>query len=577
MAFLAKKNLFLFFSLLVVTLAFFLRFYQLGSIPSGLYPDETAIGYNAYSIVQTGKDEYGTPYPLYFRSYDDYKLPVYMYLTAGAIKLLGPTAMAVRLPSALFGIISVISLFLLVTLLSKNKWLGLLSAFLLAINPWHVYFSRTGYEVQVATACMLIGMLFFIYAVKKKYQVGSFLLSALFFLIAVYTYNLTRLLSPILFFFMLLYFGWKGNRTEKKQLIPSIIFFSLGLLPFIVTFFTLQSQEGFSTQKDALIIGNEVKADIILTRSYFASLPVLLQKLLFNYPILVAWTYLKNLISFFSTNFYFITGSNKPNQNIDGGMSMFYYFEFPLIIYGAYIGIKKRLTWLYPIYLWFIIIFLLGSLVKIVPNGTRTFPVIIPFIVFSAVGLYSCIQHIWSIKRVILKLSSILLLSAFILYSAIFYYLSYFYRMPIENARDWQSEDEKMVHYVRSIEQKYDRIIFDESTGFIYTSLLFYGTYPPEKHQKEAVYIPKGLVVGVASDGKYEFRKVDWKTDLTKPKTLIITSDKNKPENITSLNTFIYPTRPVAIYIDRKISQYPTADVAYILYESQTNNNSASL
>ena len=73
---------------LIFLLGFFIRFYHLSSVPNGLYNDETAIGYNAFSILQTGKDEYGTPMPVYFRSFDDYKLPVYIYSTALSIKAL---------------------------------------------------------------------------------------------------------------------------------------------------------------------------------------------------------------------------------------------------------------------------------------------------------------------------------------------------------------------------------------------------------------------------------------------------------------------------------------------------------
>ncbi len=66
--------------LLVVFLAtLFLHFYKLTSIPSGLNQDETSIGYNAYSVLTTGKDEYGKSYPIYFKSFGDEKLPVYIY------------------------------------------------------------------------------------------------------------------------------------------------------------------------------------------------------------------------------------------------------------------------------------------------------------------------------------------------------------------------------------------------------------------------------------------------------------------------------------------------------------------
>src|SRR3989338_5657386 len=97
----------------ILSVAFILRVYQFGSVPQGLYQDETAIGYNAYSILKTGKDEHGETYPLYFTSFGDSKLPLYIYVTAGMIKIFGLNAFAIRITSLLFGIISLVALYFL--------------------------------------------------------------------------------------------------------------------------------------------------------------------------------------------------------------------------------------------------------------------------------------------------------------------------------------------------------------------------------------------------------------------------------------------------------------------------------
>src|SRR3990167_8742234 len=78
-----------FYFIAILVLAGFLRMYRLGDIPNGLYQDETAIGYNAYSILQTGKDEYGKTFPLYFQSFGDWKLPVYIYVTVPSVAFFG--------------------------------------------------------------------------------------------------------------------------------------------------------------------------------------------------------------------------------------------------------------------------------------------------------------------------------------------------------------------------------------------------------------------------------------------------------------------------------------------------------
>ena len=84
-----KKYTFSF--LLIILLAFVLRFYRVADHPHDLYVDEVGIGYNAWSILKTGKDEYGIPHPLFFQSFNDYKLPVYIYLTSISEALFGKT------------------------------------------------------------------------------------------------------------------------------------------------------------------------------------------------------------------------------------------------------------------------------------------------------------------------------------------------------------------------------------------------------------------------------------------------------------------------------------------------------
>ena len=48
--------------------------------PPALNADEAAFGYNAYSLVETGKDEHGNAWPIHFQSFNDYKPGFYFYL-----------------------------------------------------------------------------------------------------------------------------------------------------------------------------------------------------------------------------------------------------------------------------------------------------------------------------------------------------------------------------------------------------------------------------------------------------------------------------------------------------------------
>src|ERR1035437_1701780 len=97
----------------VILLGAVLRFYNVSNNPPGLYTDEVSIGLNAYDILKTGKDQYGYSYPLAFKSFGDYKMPVYVYLVSLSMVFFGKTEFAVRFPSALAGTLTILVVFLL--------------------------------------------------------------------------------------------------------------------------------------------------------------------------------------------------------------------------------------------------------------------------------------------------------------------------------------------------------------------------------------------------------------------------------------------------------------------------------
>ena len=114
-----KQTFFALFAVLVLG-SFYVSF-TLTTVPPSLSHDEVAIAYNAYSILKTGKDEYGKPYPLLFRSFDDYKLSGMVYASIPAVALFGKTAMGARFTSAFLGSLTILFVYLLVVELMANN------------------------------------------------------------------------------------------------------------------------------------------------------------------------------------------------------------------------------------------------------------------------------------------------------------------------------------------------------------------------------------------------------------------------------------------------------------------------
>lgn len=560
----SKKSQLIFLAAICIV-AIFLRFYNISSVPPALYQDETSIGYNAYSILETGKDEHGKSFPLYFKSFGDQKLPVYFYLTAISEKVFGLNEFAVRFPSAVVGSLSVLILFLLVKEITKRSEIALLSSFLLALNPWHLHFSRAGFETNVALFFALLGSLFFILGVRRKNFLLMFL-SVVSFVGSLYSYNLTRLLSPLLFS-ILVFTNWNVVKKIEKGKILILGFIGLILLsPFIYTFL---SESGVSSAQGALITSKDIEAKIIEIRGYYLYLPDIFTKIFFNKYVYLFWTYANNLVGIFSSPFFFISGTMHGNQGI-GNFGMFHVFEFPIILLGLYKVLKDKLREYFFFIFWGVAVVLILALSKEVPHATRGFFLVVPGVIFSALGISIVFKYLSGIKIKIVSYACFAIGLAIAFYSLVFYLTSYHQRFPILYAQSWRTADKDLSLYLLENEKNYERIIFDDSSGFMYSSLLFYQGYSPKEFQSTLIRDKDDLegFSKVLSFGKYVFKKVDWGTDLS-GNVLVITSSENKPNDTAVLKTFTYPLRPVALSIKEEIRQFAVEEPAYVLVEGK--------
>src|SRR3989304_6317172 len=113
-----KRKIKKYYLLIILGIAIVLRLWKLGSIPPSLTSDEASLGYNAYSILKTGRDEYGQFLPIIFKSFGDYKPGLYVYSTVPFVAFFGLNEFSVRLPSAIAGVIAVWLLYKIVSSLS---------------------------------------------------------------------------------------------------------------------------------------------------------------------------------------------------------------------------------------------------------------------------------------------------------------------------------------------------------------------------------------------------------------------------------------------------------------------------
>ena len=126
--------------------------------PPGLYNDEASIGYNAWAIAHSGRDEHGVATPLYFTAFGEYKNPVYIYVLSGLLRFLPLTPAVTRLPAAIFGLITIACLTDTVWRMTRSRPVALATLVLGAVTPWLTLESRVAFEVISMVAGLAVAL-----------------------------------------------------------------------------------------------------------------------------------------------------------------------------------------------------------------------------------------------------------------------------------------------------------------------------------------------------------------------------------------------------------------------------------
>ena len=388
-----NKKIFIFLTFIII-IASILRLWQLGKVPSSPDWDEVALGYNAYSILQSGRDEYGKFLPIILRSFDDYKPALYAYLVMPSISVLGLNVTAVRLPSAIFGILTVLAVFFLVRELFKKNNIALLTTFLLAISPWHIQFSRVAFEANVGVALNAFGILFFLKAFKKPWFL---LLSALMLGLSLHTYQSEKVFVPLLIAILIYAFRKEFFSIRKKYIYTSLIIFTIICLPLIL--FTLTNKDALSRAKTVSIFSNSsiIQANtekLVRDRVNNDILGLFLDNRRVEFAKYVVNGYLSHL----DINWLFIKGDIARHHA--PGMGLMYLVELPFLLIGIYMLIFGNFDKAVKLFmaLWFLIVPIPASITNDVPHAVRTINFLPILQILTAIGIISALQKISNFK-----------------------------------------------------------------------------------------------------------------------------------------------------------------------------------
>ena len=475
----SRLNKSLFFLLLIIFLAILLRLYNLGSIPPSLYSDEISQGYNAYSLLKTARDEHGAFLPVSLRSFGDWKPPLATYLMIPAIYLLGLNETSVRIPSVISGILTVLFAHLVVRLLSAGRKgaekISLLSAFILAVSPWHILQSRAAMLVAVALFFLISGIFFFIKGEKhqKYYYLGTFLLA-----LSVYAYYGMRVIAPL----VLLYLVIRQKLYSKfKILLISAAFGFITILPLLIAF-SRNPDVLFGRAKTVSVFydqGTNLRLWELTTQDGLNANP-LITRFFHNRPYLYLKKIAANFLVHFEGNYLFFEGDKALPFPIPG-MGILYFLDGIFIVVGLFILFKNDLPIKNFIALTLFIAVVPAALTFMVPSSNRTFNAVFPLSVLSALGLYALSRN-KSCRNAVILILTVAYISGFAYFTNMYYLL-----LPNQFAQNWNYGWREAVKYVKDRGAKYDNIVVSSVNGMPYVYFLFYNKYDPATFQKKAV------------------------------------------------------------------------------------------
>lgn len=512
---------------LIIIIAATLRLPMLDVLPSGITVDEAGQAISANSILKTGKDEWGDFLPLNPRGFGDYKPPVLMYLMVPSIALFGMSEFAVRLPSAISGIFTVLVTYFLIKQLFKNKTLAVLSAFLLAISPWHIYYSRLAWESN-------IGLLFFITAIwlflkgleKPKY----FAFSALSFGLAGLSYHSFKLLVPLMVLSLIIIFWSQVKKITKKHLITSVSVIMVFVLILGYGFIFSGASRRASDQS----ILKEENLNSLRQTQIEDGLPQPLNRVVYNKYQFFVSKVTDNYLGYYSFSFLF--GPHRSDGSILNfpSLGLLYIWQLPLLLFGLWYLIKKRDQTAHVLFAWIILAPIPAAITQDYMHAGRAQPLFPALTIVSAVGLYYLFNLLpnKNTRKIFIVLSVLILIPSLLL--RINNYLFHTFNYPLGGLKQGYKE---VINFTESNKDKYDKFVFTKTNSEPHAFVGFYGKTDPELLQSESTSWKKfetdGLKFLDMTDyklGKYEFRNIDYSKEQHEKNAIIVASPEELPE-----------------------------------------------
>jgi 4-amino-4-deoxy-L-arabinose transferase-like glycosyltransferase len=456
----------------IIVLAIILRFWQLGTVPAGFHSDETDYGYNAYSLLKTGKDEYGKPFPLIYRSFGDYKGAIYAYLTIPFIAAAGLNEWAVRAPSAVFGTLFIVLTFAFVYFLSKSYRLAILSMALAVISPLGLLLSRVQSDPLVGAFFFFLGLYLFLRWAEQKH-VWYLIASVASLFIGFFTYSNDQLFV-IPFFVLLGVRYWNSwDKTIRVTTVVLLCVLSLTVAGIVVT------SAGTRLGQVSIFSTNDVQLPLeeVIREDGAMKVPLLITRAFHNKVIAYGQYFIDNFASYFSYDFLFRQATQPLREQVPGS-GVLLLVDLPFLLIGVFTVFKKKYPYGITAVMWLLMVPAVLSIAGgETPNIHRFIWAMIPIYLLTASGMLAVYDAVSRRHRIIV----LLCITALFIANEIIYLERLFVHQPIHNPIYRNGADKELAISLKDYYHLYDTVVSQK----ILPHILFFWPIDPVIYQKE--------------------------------------------------------------------------------------------
>ncbi|QQS38645.1 glycosyltransferase family 39 protein [Candidatus Woesebacteria bacterium] len=538
-----------------------LRVINLSSLPAGFTPDEASFGYDAYSLLHTGKDQWGHTLPIVFESFGDFKLPLYGYLLIPFVALFGLSEWVVRLPNALIGSSTVIVTYYFVYELFKVKikhaqLIAIIATLLIAVSPWHIMMSRGGFEANLTTFLIPCALYLFLLGLKNsRSNHRKILLSGLILGINMFSYHSARLVTPILVALLFTLYSKRLVRYDRKYIIGFVAIFGFFAT---LTIYSFMLGAGRRVSDVSVYSGSQEFAAGPRLDAINGGMDPVIAKIIHNRFIVTTNRFFENYKQYYSLKFLVDHGPAEATYGMIPGRGVIYPFEL-ILLFAFLVGVVKyrHLKEMWLIVFWLVCAPIPAALSTGVGFAGNRSVIMLPALqIAMAIGAYWILTLI-RIDNVSVPQRRLLVitLAALIGFNLIEFSYQYFGKSAYVTAPSMLYGRKDMVKYLNNI-KGYQFIIVSRTLSEPHIYFAFYNEYDPKMVQGEAKnwgrYRDLNLKfldqLGSYSLGNIKFENIDFEKRKYLGKTLLVGKKEEFPLNTVPEYEVAYPSGETAIY-----------------------------